>query len=503
MESSSTFLLAVGAVAWLPVPAFVPQEGPAVVVEHRTEIPEDVQADIADFLVRHDRCVTEGFWSELETMYSEDFFSTDLGISGWDGMSAQWQALRQKFQDMSLSTDIQRIDRLGRFYLVSGCRPFEGHEFGGDLLRSDDFCGSLLIEVAPDGDLKIVTHFEAEHGKLRRFDDRDQVYRAQSLGYQLRFPETLLPVPHRTTGSTIDSLMFIEPESGAYISLSLMDPSIPVDLRTAVICDSLPPRDDRVVWLREPEAFAGIPGMEAVHAESLFSKERFGEDLPEDVTASRLYASPDGRFLFAFQLMAPRDRLDWFRDQLFELAGSLELIVDDDAAGLAGHLLAHHEEWDTVHGGVYHHPRAPLLLRIPSGEIPCPQIGHRIQRLSLALEEDPGSCILLRVYEPTTPPLDCDYLLRCSLERLHPGMTPAEIAAVPLVSRYLEVLNAPAREHLVEARSPDGETWRHRIVEFDRDEYRVQVQLVPASDDYPAQDTAFGETLAGLEWGER
>lgn len=467
--------------SWAGTPRRVPRSDP----------PIQVADELQEFLDEHDRIFCTGRIQELRPFYAPDFVSPDLSVPDREEMLRVWESLWNQHSDVSLKTCVFRVEQTGPFYAISACRPFQGTVRKSGQPVVDDLCETMLIErVGPS--FEIVQLLEMDHDKLGSFLDAS--YCSKYLCFEISWPKGWIPVPHRTPGSCLEKLAFLEPSSGARIDFAVLDPSLPLDLFDALSKDLR--EDARCGFVVPPAAFA-LPQFQAVQGEVECRVEDFGPALTEDHRLSAIYASPDGRMLFALSSKAPARAIASTRAALEHLARSLTLQLPDETLSYCDNLFALHSGWCTVDQGFYEHPKAPLAFEVPPGLRAVPLAGSVLQRVRFELEDDPSTAILLQVFEPFFEiggkRLDAmaERLVAtvCSgSDRLMSDTTePAEFLGWKAVQRTLEFYCG-------------GKVLKHHLISVERDGYHVQLILIAGSEHVEVHQERFEQLLTAMAW---
>jgi len=154
---------------------------------HESQLSPSVLETIEKFLQKHDSLIATGDHENLFELYAPSFSSADLAVASRAEMTRLWQVLKVNYPDAMLRTDIRRVDGLGDFYMVSGCRPFIGQPAIGDGVVTDDLCASLLLRNTGEVGLQVYDVFEIDHEKFSRFDDNSSTYRCDEFFFELKY----------------------------------------------------------------------------------------------------------------------------------------------------------------------------------------------------------------------------------------------------------------------------------------------------------------------------
>lgn len=453
---------------------------------------------IDEFLQRHDKLLCSGNFKELSRCYAEDFIWPDMGIIGRDEMLHQWQGIWANYKKVKLKTEALRVQRQGSSVAVSACRPFAAITLeAGEQVR-DDFCHTILLrEVRPD-EFVITQLYDMDHSRLAHMGKTGH-YGNPDLLFSVQAPDGWFTIPHRKPGTTLEKLIFLNADQTARIDLSILQPSQPLNLKAALIADLN--RDDRCRWNQNPREFP-LERMTALAAEAQFCMDNFGEELQEDLTLSAVYATPDQTSLFAMVLKSPSGVVQTHQEDLEQLAHSLRLTAAK-ATDYSTLLMQKHPEWNTVENRIYEHSTAPLSMEIPIGLTAIPLASSEMQRVRLEFDHDPGSFILLQVYEPMWLDDAPKKLMERSAERLFGTVCQPDDDKLGVTELSLRFLDSPATQCVIEVQcSVTGRILTHRLVSTSRDHFYIQLALVAQSDRAELQSEMLERVCAALIWDD-
>ena len=465
---------------------------------HRSQMSPTMLSTIDEFFKKHDSLVVEGQYEELVGLYTNNFSSADLAVASPDEMRRMWETLKLRYSNVQLRTEYKRIDQLGEYFMVSGCRPFRGRAAFGDGMVQDDLCASILLKDTAEDGLKIQSVFEIDHEKFARFIDDEHLYRSAEHFFEVEYPRHYLPIPHRNVGAFLDSLLLVNPHDGAWVSLELFEPTVSLAPLVLLEREFGPDFEPRSVWALSPQMVDDF-SMEAAFAEVTYPKANFGEELTTDFTIAKLYLAADRHMMFALTYKCPDSNPGAARRALTEFAHGLRLATGDAEKSIKQQLLAAHPEWQTVSGQEYQHPFASLRCEIPKGLIAEPLTGNRVHRLRMQLRDDPNSHLILRVSD--TEISDVRGAVETALLRTRRLFcNPTDEFANPSWTE-IDFLGQTADLVTMQIDCADGSQRWHRIAIANRFGFGVMVQIIPGSDNHDLQNRQFESFLDSLRWG--
>ncbi len=468
-----------------------PTPGPRI--QHKASIAPTKLAQIEEFLVQHDRLVSRGKVQKLREMYAPDFFCTDLENACREEMLRLWEALLDQHRDVTFATKIARVDQLGDYFMVSGCRPFQGRHVTTHESIHDDLCESIVLrQVAPDR-LEIQNLFEIDHDKFGRFLDESSVYRAESLGFEFEYLTDYLLVPHRNSGASIDQVLLMDPAQGGWLKLKLMEPSLSFDMVSLLHAEAKESAEDSFEWLEKPRQGTTEGGFEFAYAECSIG---VGE---ETYCRGSMYLTADHQTLFSLTLRAPLQAWQKCRQDLQILANTLRLLRPGDESTHRDAILRRNPRWNTVQNGVYRHPVAPLSMVVPESVKAVPLLGDGVQRVRFELKDDPHTAALLTVYDPGWGPESQEQLVAWAEARVRNLVCRPSDQPLKDDRSKTEVLGdkQPAVTFDVEC-GETGSLMRHRAVSFAVEGYRGILQMIPRSPHGDVQDQVWDELRSAL-----
>jgi hypothetical protein len=455
----------------------------------RQPVSDEAAQDIAAFLARHDRLLEAGDLGALRELYADDFCSADLEDYSAEEMLQHWSTLRRKLPDLTLRSHLNRITRLGNYYSVCCCRILEAHE-GGETVK-DDLCQALILRSTPPH-LEIVGIHEIDHDKLGWLDDAGIRYVPPALGFEVDYPEGYFAIPHQSRGAELDHVRFVQPDLHAELSISFLDPTLPLDLEQAIRCDLGEIDGYRRTWVKEPAA-AEIAEFDAFQATARYEAVAGAGGRFCDCLTSCLYLSPDGRLLFALRLRAPAATFERCREALWKTASTLRLRT---GVRYPESLFDADPQLGRLDSRTYHPGDAPFSLDVPDALDPVPLAGRAIHRLRMSCRQRPSTQIVVLAFPPEFT-RSAEGMLALSERRLEEQHRDAGLVLRRRTVIPREVLSSAATQVSLEFESA-GTPRVFSVVAFDLDDHHVQVRLFPADGAVEADEQLLAEVLRGF-----
>lgn len=474
----------------------VAEEKPIDPDESRAPISAEATASIEEFLQLHDRLVQEGNLVELRELYADDFYAPDLGDYSPEEILQHWNRLHRHFRSFQLRSLPRRIVHLGEYYSVCCCRPLVAELAGRPV--EEDLCQTLILRL--DGSrLEIVGIHEIDHEKLQWLKDDRVAYAPEPLGYRLRYPGEFFAIPHQTHGGELDHVRFVKPSLHAELSLSLMDPTLPMSLEESVREDLGELEGFRRSWVHPPRPVDAVQD-QLTGWDGYFATARYdsitgpASSVFGHCQTSSLYLTRDGRLLFALHLQAPVDSYEACREELWRLARSIEITVPE--AERVSRLFAENPDFARMVGERYVPGGGAVALRVAETFHATPLAGRDIDRLRLTSPEDAGTQLLFLAF-PLAYRTSEGALVGAAERRVDRLARSRDQELLRRAENQIVVAGEMATSVRLTYRS-GAEERTYCIVGFDCGEFHYQIRLYPASDATETQERLLAAVAAGL-----